>query len=657
MHSGSAKITAVLLGVTLSGALAASSVWSSAETPHAGIGHWSNHGPGGGTVRAITIDSTSDTVYAATGGGGVFSSLDGGHSWKTRNNGLSQPEVWSVAVDPKAPGTVYAGTAQYFGADGLYHGRAALFGSTNGGKSWAELPTHIPTVDYVAAVAVDPAAPDVYAATEYTGLFASNDGGLSWARTLTGTFDALAVDPSTPGTGYVGGRTGTGHVVLRTTDGGKTWAKRDQGLPGSDFVTSLGIDPSTPDILYAGTESHGVYRTGDGGASWSKSGLTGRDVFALAIDPEVPQTLFASVGNGDPGLFRSTDGGATWAWSGQGLPTSEVIRTLAVDPLSSSNVFTGQDEVGLFASGDGGSTWARQDDGISGSWVRAVAADPAIPTTEFAAVSSAGQTRTGLAKSKDGGKTWVRLGGGLPDEDGYDVAIDPSHTSTVYGVTRGLYRSTDGGQSWSIILFASLHAVAIDPVDPRSVFVAGTGVYESTDGGTTWTMLQGFPSQVQAVSMAIEPTVPATILVGARYTNDRRWGGMFRSTDGGVTWAHSGLSRQSVESLAIDPLTPSVVYAGTLSFAYKSIDGGATWQRTGPSGEVPAVAVDPLDPSTVYFGTLADGVFVSYDGGRTVASYGEGLLNPMVSALTIDAAGAAIHAGTFFGGVFDARLR
>lgn len=139
-------------------------------------------------------------------------------------------------------------------------------------------------------------------------VFKSIDGGENWSDASDGiptgcSGYALAIDPLTPSTVYVGAGCGTGSGVFKSTNGGGNWTAINTGLPGWLAVSALAIDPQTTTTLYRGTEGGGIYKSTDGGANWSdfNTGLTNSDVRALAIDPLAPTTLYA--GTWGSGVF------------------------------------------------------------------------------------------------------------------------------------------------------------------------------------------------------------------------------------------------------------------------------------------------------------------------------------------------------------------
>ena len=222
-----------------------------------------SNGLEGGTVYALAIDpATPSTLYAGTGGGGVFKSTNGGAAWSAVNTGLTSTVVNALAIDPVTPSTLYAGTR-----DG------GVFKSTNAGANWSAVNTGV----------------------------------------TNGYIHALAIDPATPATLYAGTQ---GGGVFKSTNGGGNWSVVDIGTT-NPYVWALAIDPETPATLYTGTGGGGVFKSTNGGAYWSATGLTNRNVYALAIDPATPTTLYAGTLGG---VFKSTNGGGNWNPVSTGLP-------------------------------------------------------------------------------------------------------------------------------------------------------------------------------------------------------------------------------------------------------------------------------------------------------------------------------------------------
>jgi photosystem II stability/assembly factor-like uncharacterized protein len=214
-----------------------------------------------------------DTLYAATGSAGFYRSDDGGKTWLERNEGLTNPSLSSLAIDPSSPITIYVST---------YGG--GVFKTTDGGESWGAVNTGL-TILYVPSVAIDPEETSVLYATTSEGIFKTSNGGGRW-ELLAGSprYGAkVVVAPGQPSTVY-----SAAACVFRSQDGGATWQRASEGLPGGGecllLPHALAIDPSDPHTLYIGLFG-GVFRTTNEGDRWTEfnEGLTLPIVFDLAI--------------------------------------------------------------------------------------------------------------------------------------------------------------------------------------------------------------------------------------------------------------------------------------------------------------------------------------------------------------------------------------
>ena len=581
--------------------LCAAFLIASAYVAHAGVNEWTTHGPYNGSVNVLAIDPTTpSTLYAGTPADGVFKSTDSGATWTTANTGLWPPDafnVFALAIAPHSPSTLYAATESgvfrstnsggaWSGSNfpglpifdpttpsTLYALAGGVYRSTDGGDSWSATGLANP---WVTALTIDPHTPStLYAGTSCSffpgngcssvGVFQSTNGGASWSAVNTGLPDypyvsALIIDPNTPNTLYVGTRSG----VFQSTDSGATWSAVNAGLTDPDGnvlrVYTLAIDPSTPSTLYAATE-RGVFRSTNSGATWSavNTSLTNHDVFTLAINPTTTGTLYA--GTNGAGVFQSTNSGASWSAVNTGDLSGGLVNVLAIDPSTPSTLYAAN-EIGAFRSTNSGASWSAINTGLTNLAVRALALDPHTPSTLYAG------TGDGVFKSTNSGATWTAINTGLTDPDGNvlwvrALAIDPTTPSTLYAGTWNwtssggrVFQSTNGGTTWTATGFptgSGVEALAIDPHTPNAIYAASNGVWQSTNGGSTWSG-SNFPGLP-----IFDPHTPGMLYAGV-------WGGgVFQSTDGGASWSaiNTGLTNLDVRALAIDPRTPSTLYAGT----------------------------------------------------------------------------------------------
>lgn len=452
-----------------------------------------------------------------------------------------------------------------------------------------------------------------------------------------GQLRAVAIDPVSSATVYVAGIGG----VFKSINGGTTWAPASTGITRYDqhiIVNAVVVSPGNRNTLFA-AENTGLYKSNDGGASWSSAGVgfIGAKAQTIAFDPTDANKIYVSANDR---IFRSADGGNTWVLAFSGL-NGTTPYSIAVAPGA---VFAGTSN-GLFKSVDGGATWAASSKGfpVIGNGnsnpilTLTVAVDPKTPSTLYAT------PRGQLHKSVDGGANWTALNA----PGGYYFALDPQTPTTLFVSGEGVSRSTDGGVTWttsnaglSLPGYPKLTSGGPLAVDPRlngTVFF-GTfgGIFRSTNGGSTWAATNTGLANVTVHVIAVDPLTPTTIYAGTR---DQ---GIFKSTDGGASWADSsnglydpsGFSGAWVTSLAIDPVTPSTIYAGTNNFVFKSIDSGASWKpaRTGIGTSTyltPSLAINPLNPKIVVAGTLGTsvygGIFLSTDGAATWTQIRAGL--------------------------------
>jgi hypothetical protein len=298
-----------------------------------------------------------------------------------------------------------------------------------------------------------------------------------------------------------------------------------------------------------------------GPGAWTSGGPTNGDVWALAIDPAAPATLYAGMNGGSRGVFKSTDSGRNWAAASTGL-TNPYVYALAINPATPSTLYAGTSVGGIFRSTDSGGNWAAASTGLTNQHVYALAINPTAPATLYA-----GTYGGGVFKSTDSGDTWAAANKGLTD----------------------LY----------------VNALAISPTTPATLYAGspGGGVFKSTDSGGNWAAANAGLTTLHVNALAIGPTTPATLYAGTY------GGGVFKSTDSGGTWAaaNAGLTNWIVQALAVDP-TAATLYTGTGGDGvFKSTDSGATWVAAAPGGPndalhgfVRALALDPAGATTLY---------------------------------------------------------
>lgn len=320
---------------------------------------WAAVGIPGTPLSSLALDPAAPgRVYAGSADQGVAKSTDGGTTWQSTNRGLWATWVTGLAVDTRAPGLLFAGVVgERLWARPLANGAFRI-------QSQAAA-TPFPTSFY--ALDPDPRAPRVLYAAFQGSLLKSVDSGKTFdALTLPPgnlscfQYADLAVDPTDPSTLYAGGypvadRCDGGCNTFKSTDGGATFSC----MRRLDRLSRVYVHPARPSTVYALSED-GVFRSPSEGATWQT--LTTTSLLSLAFDPRNPEVLYG----GGNGIRQSTDGGTTWkAWSrGFSLPVSELI----LDPRSPGTMYAGvdrtfaapqQERAGVYRSRDYGRTWSK----------------------------------------------------------------------------------------------------------------------------------------------------------------------------------------------------------------------------------------------------------------------------------------------------------
>jgi photosystem II stability/assembly factor-like uncharacterized protein len=493
-----------------------------------------------------------------------------------------------------------------------------------------------------------------------------------------GNVTALAVDPVSPTTVYVGLDSGG---VYKSTNGGASWKHwSGNGALATAYVMRIAIDPKNPSTVYAATQFNGLQKTTDGGLTWTQlvPSLTGmQQLLAVAVDAQTSSTIYAA---GDSGLFRSTDGGASFVklttpdTKGSGF---QALYALPFDPWA---LFAGTSgSAQLFASVDGGNTWLDKSAGLSAN-VTSIAAAPVARGASSGAPSPAAASSSNVLAGTDGGLYSasfpdVGLGGftafsiitvGLLDfgkgvkqvVDAFFLPPPPTLRSSSASPTalevgrklaasqtgafyftceQGVGQSTDLGATWSKVNggLPTTEVTALGGASTSSVFVgtSASGVFHLADGATSWADASTGLSATIVVALAADPTSPSTLWAAVRN------GGVFRSTDGGATWKNTAqpgsTTGSSVNSIAVS--RSGAAYVANDIGLFRSTDGGTTWasSKSGiPGSYVLGVAADPTNANNLWAGG-PDALYRSTNAGSSWTK--TSLLDGSVLAFAFDA--------------------
>ncbi len=467
----------------------------------------------------------------------------------------------------------------------------------------------------------------MFVTDNYAGIGRSTDGGANWSKSNTGidldygpTSDAvpifsLTIDPNDPNTVWVGtdaslDMTGAKEFgIYKSTDGGQTWTKKINGISleaGDKFLTFRGftIEPGNSNLVYAQAEVNvgeegmvfdkvkgRVYKTTDSGDNWTEIWEGDNLARYLIIDPQDHNTLYVSTGIFDREAYNSNCNG--------GVPGG----------------------VGVIKSTDGGVTWNQINNGLSGLYVGSLRMDPNNNQVLYAAAGLAECPNAvgGLYKTTDGGANWTEV---ITDDHMITVRVSSSNSNIVYAGSAGaIYRSTDGGNTfikYTLPTVAHWGAtgyviggfpidMTIDPDDNDTVYINsyGGGVFKSTDGGQTWvTWSKGFTGLI-VYDVYVPDYNSSTVYVASR-------NGPYKSTDYASTW--SGIANwteaSSTEDAAITtlPSNSSAVLVGreNVVMAFRSTNGGSSFSKVLDDPDSPnglcTIAASPANSNIVYAG-------------------------------------------------------
>ena len=587
--------------------------------------------------------------------------------------------VTDLVVSPSDPEVLYL--SSNVNAMGIWK-------STDSGISWRRVlyDELEPGTTHPRALALHPRDPDTLFVSDLHGrIMMTTDGGRSWSiqheeippdNPEASPMNALVIASADPNWLYAGTQ---GNKLLRNTDVGRRW--QVVGRVGRGGIGALAVHPRDPRTLYIGTED-GLYRSNDAGARASRLSPIRSPVIALAISPSAPELIFAG---GAEGLARSTDGGTQWEILLRGVD----VHSVTLAPSDSAIIYLGTRE-GIYLSRDGGENWTQVNNGLLYLDIGPVAVHPRDPQVAWTGTNiwqwtpphihepmfPADMKGEGIYKTTDGGGHWLKSDQGFIDVDVNSIALDPTDPQVVYVGTecsRGIYRSFDVGDSWSLIAGGpprtpgdlAHYTMVIETDSEGAIYLTGRfGAMKSENRGQNWRSLT---PRRHYHGLAVAPTNPKLVFLGTGVGGpEQPYPGahIFKSIDGGRTWREKdegfphGVDA-SVHAFAIDPSDAEIVYVATASHeeglprssttlgVYKTTDGGERWVEVNSglfSHEVLALVIDPAQPQVLYAGT-EEGVFKTADAARRWRT--TGLIGMLVHALAIDPANPQVlYAGT-----------
>lgn len=672
-----------------------------------------------------------DTWWVAAASGGVWKSGNAGTTWTPVFDGEGSYSIGCLAIDPDNPEVVWVGTGENNSQRSVSYGDG-VYKTTDGGRSWKN--SGLPDSEHIGKIVIDPRDTDtvlvaaqgpLWSSGGDRGLYRTEDGGATWERVLeispdTGVTD-LVYDPRDPDVLYAASYQRRRHVwtlidggpesaVHKSTDGGESWRKLEQGLPRGDVGRiGLAISPVDPDVLYAvieaaDEESEGFYRSTDRGESWERrSGY-------VSGSPQYYQELFADphdrdrVWSMDTWLMVTEDGGASFERAPQAAMHVD-HHAFWIDPEDPDHLVTGNDG-GLYETFDRGASW-RFVPNLPITQFYKIAVDDAEPFYHVYGGTQdnftlGGPARTTSASGITNADWYVTVGG-----DGFQPRVEPGNPDVVYSQSQYGNLVRFDRASGELLDIQPQPAPGDEPlkwnwdspllISPHSktrLYFGANRLFRSDDRGDSWRpvspdltrkidrnrlevmgRIQSIDSVAKnastsfygnIVALSESPLVEDLLYVG---TDD---GLVQVSEDGGGSWrpveSLPGVpERTYVSRLEASHHDPDTVYAAFDNhkmgdfkpYVLESTDRGRTWRSIAGDlperGSVYALAQDPVDPDLLFAGTEF-GVFFTpnlsvEEGGKWIQLKG-GIPTIIVRDLAIQERETDLVVGTFGRGFY-----
>ncbi len=595
-----------------------------------------------GSVGDIAVSpSHPDVLYVGTGeglhrpdlstGDGIFKSVDGGKTWA--QIGLKDvSQVGRIIVHPTNPAIVYvAGMGHPYGPNS----ERGVFRSRDGGATW-EKTLYVNANTGANRIEFDPNNPDILYANLWehregpwenarfsgpnSGMYKSTDGGTTWRKLTVGLPTAadgldltgVGVAPGNSNRVYAVVNAVQGGGIYRSDDGGARWAlvSTDRRLWGPDGgFAEIIVHPDDENRVFVANTA--AYRSEDGGKTWvSHKGAPGGDDYQrMWINPLQPDIMIYAA---DQGATITVNGGRTWSsWYNQ--PTAQLYH-VSTDTQFPYWIYGGQQEsggIGIASRGNGGQISFRDWVGVGADEYAYVVADPLNPDLIYGGRvvrfdKRTGQTRNIAPEALRSGNYRVKRS--MP------LLFHPADPKTLLYATNVLWKTMNGGESWSIISpdlsrerpavpesigdfrtpalatmdrLGVIYALAPSPRDVNIIW-AGTDdglIHITRDAGQRWADVTPPPLRAWDKVSSLDAghfgagTVYAAI--NAIRRDDLR-PHIYRTHDGGRQWTRvvTGLPDDGpVNVVREDPKQPGLLFAGTERAVYFSIDDGANWQE------------------------------------------------------------------------------
>ena len=618
------------------------------------VGNWRDIGPfrGGRSTASTGITDDDQVYYMGTTGGGLWKTEDAGISWQNISDGFfNTSSVGAVAVSESDNNIVLVGMGESPVRGVMTSSGDGVYKSVDGGDTWTHL--GLENTKHISQVRIHPSDPDIiyvsaqgspYAGTEDRGIYRTYDGGKNWEKVLyvdanSGAVD-LAMDYNNPRILYASfwdhqrlpwyvRSGGEGSGIWKSTDGGDTWKKLDQGLPKS-VMGKIGVTVSraNPKLVYAIIESEegGLYRSDDAGESWrlvnDERVLRARSWYYMHIyaDPSDENVVYVL----NAPMMKSIDGGKTFV----NIPVPHGDNHyLWINPKD-SDIMINSNDGGSNISFNGGKSWSTQKNQPTSQFYR-VNVDNRFPYWVYGGQQDNSSVAIKSSSFSNGisWKDWIAGVGGC--ETAY-VAFDKNNPVLMYaGCYQGIITeySLDLDNTKDIMAYPSMGLgepsdeqkyrfnwnapILVSEHDPNTIYHAANKLLRTSDRGISWEEIS--PDLTKNDKGNLGPG-------GGPITNEGAGGEVYHT----------------IYYIAESPHNKEVIYTGADDgLIHITKDGGKNWVDITPDiqeGLINSIEVSPHDPATVYiafnrykFDDFRPYILKSIDYGNTWSVHNSGI--------------------------------
>ncbi len=559
--------------------------------------------PGIGRINCIAFHPTDpNTFYVGVPTGGMWRTTSDGNSWINLCNGLPSIGVSGIVVHPANPNIIYILTGDGDGGDTFSIG---VLKSSDAGISWSKTGLTFNKLDKILGykLRMHPTNYNILFAATTEGIYKTSDGCVTWQKVADDLFYDIIFKPGSPSIMYATQIS----KFLRSTNTGETWIEITSGLPYYSERSEIGVTPNNSNYVYllCGPATSdgvfkGLYRSYDSGLSFSLqsnspnilgASPTGNDNIDQAdydLSIAVSRTDFADVMIGGINTWVSNDFCFNWTitshWYNEYNSigyTHGDIHALEINPLN-NHLYCGSDG-GIYKSTDFGDNWSDLTPGISNTQFYRIAGYEPDGNLII------GGTQDNGTNKWIGGTSYIHVMGA----DGMDCMIDHSNPDIMYFCSQngGLRKSYDAGASNESIRPDTIGGswvtpLLMDPSNSNIIYCGFDNVFKSTNGGSTWTEMSADGRGAMAMGTSNTNRIYASINTS-----------ISRSDNGGPDWydISNGLPGIVISFIAVNPHNSLDVFVTLGDFeegekVYRSTNGGANW--TNITGSLPNIIMN-----------------------------------------------------------------